>query len=112
MAKVKPKWTINIPKNLADTYFFILWSLFAVILFSASMAATEFNILNPGNKVAITNFYTQLHYFIILVVFFLCASAFFRFLQKWGLGARFLFILYNILAIIILGWGVYAYIIL
>lgn len=112
MSRVKPRWTINIPKNLADAYFFVIWSLFAVVLFSASMAATECSLLNPGNKVAIINFYTQLHYFIILVVFFLCTSAFFRFLQKWSFGIRFLFILYNIFAIIILGWGVYVYIIL
>lgn len=112
MPRVKPRWAINIPKNLADAYFFVLWSLFAVILFSASMAATEFNLLHQGNTRDIVSFYTQLHYFIILIVFFLSTSAVFRFLQKWGFGIQFLFILYNIFAIIILGWGVYAYIIL
>lgn len=110
MAKVKPKYVIRIPKNFADAYFFILWSLFAAILFSASMAAAEFNLLNPGNKPALISFYTQLHYFVILVVFLLCASGIFRFLRRFGFST--IFILYNILAIVVLAWGVYTYLIL
>lgn len=115
---IKPVVTISkealnkTDRRLTDTYFFLFSFLTAIVLFSASTIATEYEILNPGKTAPLISFYNQLHAFTFLVVLLLLAGIISDYLKKWTWAAWFLKYFYYSLSLIILMWGVYTYIIL
>ncbi len=110
MTKQKVKSSFS-DKKIMDSYFFLFSFLVAITLFSASTVATEARILNPGNEVQLINFYTQLHTFIFIIVFLLLGGTIFSFFKKYWI-ANIMSILYYVLSIVIVAWGVYTYIVL
>ena len=121
--KAKNNWFINWfvcnynkVKNMDDSrmaiYFFMVSFLVAVSLYSASIDATAFRILNPGNTAPLISFYAQLHLFIFYVVAFLLGSIFFMLIRKVGWPAVIYFVLFATWTLYIIAWGILKYIII
>jgi hypothetical protein len=102
----------NMDNSRMAIYFFMVSFLVAVSLYSASIDATAFRILNPGNTAPLISFYAQLHLFIFYVVAFLLGSIFFMLIRKAGWPAVIYFVLFATGTLYIIALGILTYIII